>query len=373
MKFYLIAGEPSGDLQGAALVQALRQQDITATIRCWGGDLMRQAGATVVKHYQDLAFMGFVEVARNLPTILENFKFAKKDIIEFAPDCLILIDYPGFNLRMAKWAKKQGIKVFYYISPQLWAWHTSRVEIVKECVERMFVIFPFEVEFYRKHGVEVSHIGHPLVSTISTYLPAPDFWSKHKLDPARPIVALLPGSRKQEVSRILGEMLKIVPHYPNHQFVLAGAPSLPVDLYEPFLKEAPTVKFLPNQTYDLLSKATAALVTSGTATLETALFKVPQVVCYKAGGLSYSLAKRLVNKDLRFISIVNLIAGEEIVTELIQEDLNPENLRSSLDQLLDVSNRASRLEAYSTMRAKLLTEVPGAAQAATEIIQALAK
>jgi lipid-A-disaccharide synthase len=370
MKYYLIAGEASGDLQGAALVKALGRTDSSTELRCWGGELMAEAGATVVKHYRTLAFMGFVEVVKNLPAILRNFKLAKADILSFQPDCLILIDYPGFNLRMATWAKQQGIRVFYYISPQLWAWHTSRVKTIKDCVERMFVIFPFEVDFYKKFGVEVTYIGHPLATVVAQHKTNHVFFSKNGLDPNRPIIALLPGSRRQEVERMLATMLKVVPQFADYQFVVAGAPSLEPGFYEPFMPEGQVVKLVNAQTYDLLAHAHAALVTSGTATLETALFMVPQVVCYSAGSISYRLAKLLVNKDLKFISIVNLIAGKEVVKELIQHDFNPENAAKAIAEILVGPKRNAMLADYQAI-ALQLGELDGAELAAKEIFERL--
>lgn len=372
MKYYLLAGEPSGDLHGAALVAALRQADPQADLRCWGGELMADAGAEVVKHYRELAFMGFVEVVKNLPAILRNFRFAKSDIAAYAPDCLILIDYPGFNLRMAKWAKQQGIRVLYYISPQLWAWHTSRVNIVKATVERMFVIFPFEVEFYKKHGVEVSYIGHPLVQVVEGHVPDPDFFQKNHIPQDKPIIALLPGSRRQEVARMLDVMLEVSIHFPDYQFVVAGANALEASFFEAFLTGFPSVKLCYGQTYDLLSHAHAALVTSGTATFETALLGVPQVVCYRAGSVSYRLAKWLVNKDLKFISIVNLIAGKQVVKELIQADFNLENTVKHLSLLLGGPLRQQTKADYKTLRG-MLDKKGGAALAAAEMVAILRK
>ncbi|MCF8247747.1 MAG: lipid-A-disaccharide synthase [Saprospiraceae bacterium] len=370
MKYYVIAGELSGDLQGAALVRALKDADNNAVIRCWGGELMAAEGAEVAMHYRELAFMGFLEVVKNLPAILRNFRFAKTDIKQFAPDCLILIDYPGFNLRMATWAKKQGLRVFYYISPQLWAWHTSRVKIVRDCVERMFVIFPFEADFYKKHGVEVSFIGHPLAAVVERHEAAKDFHSKNKLTEGKPIVALLPGSRRQEVARMLATMLEVSTFFPDYQFVVAKAPSLELAFYETYLADFPSVKLVEHQTYDLLENAHAALVTSGTATLETALFKVPQVVCYKAGGVSYHLARWLVNKDLKFISIVNLIAGNSVVEELIQNEFTVEKTAISLRKILEEKGRFEVLEGYQAMR-KLLGPSDCAERAAYYMVAAL--
>lgn len=362
MKFYIIAGEASGDLHGSNLVKALRAGAAGVEVRAWGGDLMAEAGAEVVKHYRELAFMGFVEVVKNLPAILRNFRQCKSDILQFQPDALVLIDYPGFNLRMARWAREQGIRVFYYISPQLWAWHSSRVKIIRDCVERMIVILPFEQEFYEKHGVEVDYAGHPLLDVMDQQPPDAGFFEKNGLDSGRPVVALLPGSRRQEIARMLEVMAGVAPHFPEHQFVVAGAPSIEREFYEQILPHSNGIKIIENQTYALLRHAAAALVTSGTATLETALFGVPQVVCYRGGAVSYWLAKRLVNKDLQFIALVNLIAGRPLVRELIQEDFTLKNLRTELEKLLDGQRRREMLEGYATLRKQL--GGPGASERA---------
>lgn len=366
MKYYLIAGEASGDLHGSNLIRGLQAEDPSAEVRCWGGDLMAKAGANVVKHYRDLAFMGFLEVVKNLPTILRNFRFAKADILQFEPDVLILIDYPGFNLRMVKWAKTKGIRVFYYISPQLWAWHTSRVKIIQKNVERLYVILPFEVAFYKKFGVEVGFPGHPLLDVVEGHETSPDFFGKNNLEAGKPIIALLPGSRRQEIKRMLDVMLTVVDFFPGHQFAIAGAPSIERSFYLPFLQKSPSVKLVENQTYDLLKNATSALVTSGTATLETALFKVPQVVCYRGSQLSYELAKRLVNKDLRFIAIVNLIADEKVVVELIQKNLTTENLQRQLELTMQHDHRNNILKGYAKVRSKL--GQPGASERAGKMM-----
>ncbi|HYH16154.1 MAG TPA: lipid-A-disaccharide synthase, partial [Flavisolibacter sp.] len=298
-------------------------------IRAWGGDLMQLAGAAVVKHYRDLAFMGFLEVARNLPTILRNLKFCKEDILAFKPDVLILVDYPGFNLRIAKWAKEQGIKVIYYISPTVWAWKESRVKLIRNVVDRMMVILPFESEFYAtRWDYKVEYVGHPLVQAVN------DFQEQNKkvLSYTKPVIALLPGSRKQEIAAKLPIMLEATKAFPQYQFVVAKASSLDDNYYQPFLTNYPSVESVRNETYALLSISTAALVTSGTATLETALFGVPEVVCYKTSTISYEIAKRLVN--IRYISLVNLIMNKPVVTELIQNDLNEKNLTRELDSIL---------------------------------------
>ncbi len=360
MKYYVIAGEASGDLHGSNLLRQLKAEDPGAVFRAWGGDLMEKAGAKLVKHYRDLAFMGFWEVAMNLRTILDNIAFCKKDILDFDPDVLILIDYPGFNLRIARWASKQGIRVFYYISPQLWAWHSSRVHSIKAHVERMFVILPFETDFYAGYGMEVDFVGHPLLDVVEGFAPDPDFRQKNDLD-ERPIVALLPGSRRQEISRMLEVMLAIVSRFPDHQFVIAEAPSIPSEVYGDIIREAKdkirspvppvSVGRVQGQTYALLAHAGAALVTSGTATLETALFQVPEVVCYKGGKLSYLIARQLVNVE--YISLVNLIVERELVPELIQDDLTPSNLEESLRRILRPENQENILKGYAELRERL--------------------
>lgn len=353
MKYYIIAGEASGDLHGSNLIKALKRKDKEANIRCWGGDLMQQAGGTLVKHYKEMAFMGFLEVVGNLNTIFQNIKFCKEDITAFNPDVLIFIDYSGFNLRIAQWAKENGIRTNYYISPQIWASREGRIEKIKRDIDAMYVILPFEKEFYeKKHGFPVQFVGHPLIDAIANRQQVDDksFRDGNQLDPNKPIVALLPGSRKQEVQKMLSIMLSVAPTFPEYQFVIAGAPSLDQDFYAPFLTN-PQVGFVANRTYDLLSLSYAALVTSGTATLETALFKVPQVVCYKANWVSYQIAKRIIT--LKFISLVNLIMNKEVVKELIQDELNKKNLTSELNKILEGSKRMEQFEAYYALEKKL--------------------
>jgi lipid-A-disaccharide synthase len=343
MKYYIIAGEASGDLHGSNLMKGLKAEDEQADFRIWGGDLMEAQGGQLVKHYRDLAFMGFWEVLKNIRTILGNIRMCKRDILVYQPDVLILIDYPGFNLRIAKWAKAQGIRVFYYISPQIWAWHSSRVHSIKASVDRMFVILPFERDFYAKYDYEVDFVGHPLMDVVEAFEAPVDFTTVHQLNDA-PIIALLPGSRKQEIERLLNVMLSIVPAFPDYQFVIAGAPSQERAFYERVIQQSPLSKeatgrvhFTDNQTYALLQHAEAALVTSGTATLETALFEVPQVVCYKGSPLSYYIARQVVNVD--YISLVNLIADREVVKELIQGDCNPERIQEELSAILTGGHR----------------------------------
>ena len=339
MKYYLIAGEASGDLHGANLMSALQAQDPHADFRYWGGDLMQAQGGVLAKHYRDLAFMGFVEVLFNLRTILRNIAFCKKDIEAFQPDVIIFIDYPGFNLRIAKWAKQKGIPTHYYISPQIWAWKEGRIKEIKRDVDAMYVILPFEKDFYeKKHNFPVHFVGHPLIDAIAKreQVNPEEFRKENNLDD-RPIVALLPGSRKQEVSKMLEIMLSITEDFKDHLFVIAGAPSLEASFYAPFIKKN-NVQLLLNKTYDLLSLSSAALVTSGTATLETALYKVPQVVCYKGNRISYEIAKRVIK--LKYISLVNLILDKPVVTELIQTDLTTKRLKEELTHILDDYHRA---------------------------------
>jgi lipid-A-disaccharide synthase len=352
MKYYLIAGEASGDLHGANLMKALKQQDAEADFRYWGGDLMSDVGGELVKHFRDLAFMGFIEVIANLRTIFKNITFCKKDIEKYNPDVIIFIDYPGFNLRIAKWARQKGYRTHYYISPQIWAWKEGRIREIKRDIDAMYVILPFEKDFYQdKHNFPVHFVGHPLIDSISNRVQVvPDeFKQENGLD-ERPIVALLPGSRKQEISKMLEVMLSVVENFKEYQFVIAGAPSQDESFYTPFIQKQ-NVHLLLNKTYDLLSISNAALVTSGTATLETALFKVPQVVCYKGGRASYEIAKRIIN--LKYISLVNLILDKEVVTELIQTDFNSDRLKKELKTILDPYQRAKLFLDYYDLEKKL--------------------
>nr|WP_315145331.1 lipid-A-disaccharide synthase [uncultured Flavobacterium sp.] len=352
MKYYIIAGEASGDLHGANLMKALYKEDPTADIRFWGGDLMQNVGGTLVKHYKELAFMGFVEVLFHLKTILNNIKICKNDISDFQPDVLVFIDYPGFNLRIAKWAKKEGFKTHYYISPQIWAWKENRITEIKRDVDKMYVILPFEKDFYEtKHHYPVAFVGHPLIDAIHNH-PAKDrdiFKKENQLN-NKPIIAILPGSRKQEITKMLSVMLSVVKEFPEYQFVIAGAPSQEFSFYEGFITSE-NIKFVSNKTYDLLSNAKAALVTSGTATLETALFKVPEVVCYKGSSISYQIAKRIIT--LKYISLVNLIMDKEVVTELIQNDCNTKRIGEELKMILDPNYRQDLLEKYDILEQKL--------------------
>ena len=362
MKYYIIAGEASGDLHGSNLIKELKKLDSTADMRCWGGDLMKAEGAAIVKHYKELAFMGFAEVIKNLPTILNNLKFCKQDIESFNPDVLVLIDYPGFNLRIAKWAKEKGFKVIYYISPQVWAWKESRVKLIRQVVDKMLVILPFEKEYFEnKWNYKVEFVGHPLVQVIHDFLV-----SHPELEKTQPVIALLPGSRKQEIAKKLPVMLEASTSFPEYQFVVAKAASLDDEFYQGFLNNYPTVKSVINKTYHLLAQSTAALVTSGTATLETALFGVPQVVCYKGSSVSYQIAKRLVK--IKYISLVNLIMDKEVVKELIQDDLTVANVTRELENILHNEQRIAQIKDDYTSLKNLLHEQCNASEKAAAII-----
>ncbi len=355
MKYYIIAGEASGDLHASNLMKALLQQDKHSEFRFWGGDLMSHIGGNnnLVKHYRDLAFMGFAEVIMNLPTILGNIKFCKKDILDFKPDVLILVDYPGFNMRIAEFAKKNNIQVHYYISPQIWAWKENRIKKIKRDVDQMYVILPFEKDFYEKHhDFPVHFVGHPLLDAIADrkQVNPEQFRKENKLN-EKPIIALLPGSRKQEIKKMLSVMLQMEDKFNDHQFVIAGAPSQDLAFYKQFIKSE-NISIVENKTYDLLSLANAALVTSGTATLEAALFKVPEVVCYKGNAISYQIGKRLV-KNIKYISLVNLILDRESVTELIQDDFNTKNLENELFKILDHKYRKKIFVDYYELEQKL--------------------
>jgi lipid-A-disaccharide synthase len=350
MKYYIIAGERSGDLHGSNLIKGIRKHDPEAQIRAWGGEMMQSAGAEIVKHYRDLAFMGFFEVVKNLPTILGFLTFCKKDIKNFQPDVIILIDYAGFNMRVAKFAKLNGFKTFYYISPKVWAWNQSRALNIKKFVDKLFVIFPFEKDFFKQYDYEVEYVGNPLFDAIADFTPAENFKKEARLG-QKPIIALLPGSRKQEVEMMLSLMMSQVYEFPDYQFVIGAVSNLPKELYARWQSIFP-VKIVIDDAYNLLSVADAALVTSGTATLETALFNVPQVVCYKGGWAAYQVYKRVIR--VPFVSLVNLIAGREVVKELLQYDLTKENLTAELTKItLNQTTRQEQLNGYAEIKNKL--------------------
>ncbi len=366
MKYYIISGEASGDLHGSNLIKQLHLQDTNAAIRCWGGDMMQAAGARLVKHYRELAFMGFAEVIMNLPTILRNIKFCKEDILGFQPDVLVLIDYPGFNLRIAEWAKAQGFKVVYYISPQVWAWKANRVKKMKLCIDKMLVILPFEKNYFKDvWNWDVEYVGHPLVEVIDGVESQRSTVDGQRSTETK-TVALLPGSRMQEITKKLPVMLEVSKSFPNYQFVVAMAPGQEDSFYKPFLALYNNVSTVRNDTYNLLLKSSAALVTSGTATLETALFKVPEVVCYKGSNVSYQIAKRVVK--IKYISLVNLIMDKLVVKELIQDEMNTKNLVAELTELLTNKQRQLQLEKdYSDLKALLSQDGNASAKAAQSI------
>ena len=368
MKYYIIAGERSGDLHGSNLIKAILQKDANAQIRAWGGNMMQDAGATLVKHYKDIAFMGFAEVIKNLPTILGLLSFCKKDIQAYQPDVVILIDYAGFNMRVAKFVKSIGIKTFYYISPKVWAWNQSRALNIKKFVDRMFVIFPFEKDFFKKYDYEVDYVGNPLFDAIADFQPKPNFRKEARVG-QKPIIALLPGSRHQEVAKILPMMVAQAYNFPDYQFVIAGVSNLPKELYARWQSIFP-IKVVYDDAYNLLSVADAALVTSGTATLETALLNIPQVVCYKTSGISFAIAKMVIK--VPYISLVNLVAQKKIVPELIQEDLNNTSVQEELNKILTPEGRQAQLEGYAEVKA-LLGDKGASAKAGSLMVDYLLK
>ncbi len=367
MKYYIIAGEASGDLHGSNLIREIWKADPAASIRCWGGDKMQEQGGELVKHYRELAFMGFSEVLMNLRTIFRNLAFCRNDIQSWQPDVLILIDYPGFNLRIAKWAKKNGFRVIYYIAPQVWAWKENRVKSMKQSIDLMLVILPFEKDYFKnKWNWEVEYVGHPLVEETESVLartPGPSLASK-------PIVALLPGSRKQEISKKLPVMLELSRSFPDYQFIVAKAPGADETFYKTLLGEYPDVFYVQGQTYELLLQSKAALVTSGTATLETALLSVPEVVCYKGSPVSYQIAKRVIK--VKYISLVNLIMDKPVVKELIQDEFTVSNLKTELKELLENGKRILQIrEDYKQLKNLLKKGGDASATAAASIIRFL--
>jgi len=362
MKYYLVAGEASGDLHGANLMKALKAEDGDAVFRFFGGNKMQAEGGQLVKHYADMAFMGFTEVLLNLKTIYKNLNACKKDLVDWQPDVLILIDFPGFNLKIADFAKANGIKVCYYISPKVWAWNQKRVLKIKKVVDHMFCILPFEVGFYKEWGMKVDYVGNPLLDEKARFEPDVNFRLNHHIG-NRKIIAFLPGSRKQEIERLLPVMLSITDNYPEYEFAIAAAPTFSENYYKSFIGNK-KIHLLFDATYNLLHYAHAAVVASGTATLETALFKVPQVVVYKGGTVSIAIARMLVK--IRFISLVNLIVDRKIVTELIQEDCNTKEIDEELRLIVDGAGRDSMLSNYDELIALMGT--PGASEKTAGLI-----
>ena len=358
MKYYIIAGEASGDLHGSNLIKALKKNNPDASFRCWGGDLMKSQCNDLVMHYQDFSYMGFLEVILNINKILSYISFCKNDIEKFKPDLIIYIDYPGFNMRIAKWAKSKNYINHFYISPKVWVWKEKRVEQIKKVIDKMYVILPFEEDFYKKkHNYKVDFVGHPLLDAIESEntFNKNDFLLVNNLS-EKPIIALLPGSRNQEINKLLPVMLEAVSNLTGYQLVIAGAPSKNVEYYEEIIQSSDSntnnIKVISNQTYNILRVSTAAIVTSGTATLETALFNVPQVVCYKTSWISYMIGRLLI-RNLKYISLVNIIQDKEVVKELIQNDCNKTNLVIELEKILDQKNRSSMLAEYKILHNKL--------------------
>lgn len=368
MKYYIIAGEASGDLHGSNLIRALLEKDENAIVRFWGGDKMAAEGGTLVKHYKELAFMGFWEVFVNLKTILKNIRFCKKDILTFNPDVMIYIDYPGFNMRIAEWAKLKGFKNHYYISPQIWAWKENRIKKIKRDLEALYVILPFEQNYFQeKHQHKVTFVGHPLIPVVKKELASEANELPQVLNTSKKIVALLPGSRKQEIKKMMPLFLSVIKDFPKQQFIIAGAPGISPSWYQQFAIN-PAVSILHNQTHTLLKHAHVAIVTSGTATLETALFKVPQMVCYRSSRLSYAIAKRIIK--LEHISLVNLIMNKTVVKELIQDKCTPETISKELHQLLLSKNRSKIEQEYHQLE-KILGHQNASQQVAHLIYQAI--
>ena len=357
MKYYIVAGEASGDLYGSNLIKEIKKIDSKATFRAWGGDLMNLEDVKLVRHYKDHNYMGFAEVIWNLRTILKNITFCKKDIKKYNPDTLILIDFPGFNMRIAKFFHKSSFPILYYIAPQVWAWKEKRVELIKKYVDSLYVILPFEKDFFMKHGIETTYHGHPLLEHIINFkknksIPKLDFYKQNNLDQKKPVIALIPGSREQEIIKKLPIMLNAISSYTeNYNIVIAGM-NMHKDIYQSISYNY-KVNIVFEDTYNLLNQSSFALVTSGTATLETAFFNVPQVVCYKANWISYSIAKSLVK--IKFISLVNLILDYESVKELIQNDLNNEKLKEELRKIINVSHSNSIKNDYK----KLISQCKG--------------
>ena len=348
MKYYIIAGEASGDLHGSNLIKELKKLDNSSHFRCWGGDLMSRESDDLVKHFKDYSHMGFFEVFINLKKILNNLSFCKKDIKKYNPDVIIYVDFPGFNLRIAKWAKKNKFKNHFYISPQIWAWKQNRIKTIRKVIDQMYVILPFEKKFYSSVNFNVHYVGHPLLDVIKTNKNEDSDRGQEK------IIALLPGSRDQEIKKILPEMINIIKNFKNYSFYICAAPSQKKSTYLKYIKEKniEKVKIVENQTYEILSKSSAALVASGTATLETALFKIPQVVCYKSSWISIMIGRFLL-RNLKYISLVNLILDKEVVKELIQENLNEKNLTSELKNILEGDHRINMLKSYNELIDKL--------------------
>tara|TARA_B100001175_G_scaffold317888_1_gene337261 strand:- start:5457 stop:6563 length:1107 start_codon:yes stop_codon:yes gene_type:complete len=361
VKYYIIAGEASGDLHGSNLIKEIKKLDRNYEFRCWGGDLIKEQCGDLVKHYKDYSYMGFFEVFKNIIKIVNNISLCKNDILSYKPDAIIYVDFPGFNLRIAKWAKSKNFTNHFYISPQIWAWKESRIKIIRKVIDQMFVILPFEKKYYNNLNFEVNYVGHPLLDELK---------NKGKLNEKREkIIALLPGSRDQEISKILPLMLSITQEFKDYKFVICGAPSKTKLFYEEYIKkiDSDNIEIVQNQTYKVLKKSCAALVTSGTATLEAALFKTPQVVCYKSSWISFQIGKILL-KDLKFISLVNLILNKTVVKELIQGELNKKNIIKELKYIISEDGKKGVLNFYDELE-KLLSKDGASKETASKIVK----
>jgi lipid-A-disaccharide synthase len=354
MRYFIIAGEQSGDLHGSNLVRGLKENDNDAVVFCWGGDLMASAGAKILKHYKELAFMGFVAVVKNLGTISKNISLCKRQITEIKPDVVIFIDYPGFNLAIAAWAKKEGYRTFYYISPKLWAWNEGRVVKIKKYIDRMYIIFPFEVEFYKKHDITVEYLGNPLVDETErrvALFPSKEVIRRELGIDNKPVIALLAGSRRHEIEQVLPQMKKVISYFPDYQFIIAGVKNISDELYKKLIGDFPA-KIIKDKTYEILHVADAALVTSGTATLEAAIMGTPQVVCYRGDFFSMVIAWMVIK--VKYISLVNLIMGSEVIKELVQYDLTERNLLEELKSILPGEKRRNQILAdYQLLKEKI--------------------
>lgn len=368
MKYYIIAGEASGDLHGANLMRALLRQDAKAQFRFWGGDAMQDVAGNPVRHIRDLAIMGFIEVLTHLRSVLGNIHFCKQDLLQYHPDAVITIDYPGFNLKIAKFAHQHGIKTIHYISPQLWAWKKGRINGMRRHLDKLCYILPFEQKFFANNNFpQAVYVGHPLLDAVAQYRQKPS----DSIYYDKPIIALLPGSRRQEIERVLPTMLTIADHHPEYHFVIAGMTLIDDSLYQQLIGRRANLSIVKDRTYPLLSKAFAAIVCSGTATLETALFNVPQVVCYRANALSIAIARRLIGTKIKYISLVNLIADQPIVTELIQSDMSIQQLEKEFTHITsDTTSRQLMLEHYTHLRT-LLGNAGASDRVAKEIIEVI--
>ena len=376
MRYFIIAGEASGDLHGSNLIKGIREMDKEAQIRCWGGDLMKEAGAELIRHYKEGAIMGFVEVVANLGKLAKNLQDCKNDIVKYNPDAVILIDYPGFNFRIARFAKERGTRVFYYIAPKVWAWKEKRVHKLKKYVDRLFIIFPFEIEYFKKWGIDAIYRGNPLLDSVDNHSSSEEskeaFEQRCGIGSAEKTVALLAGSRRSEIKYLLPRMMQVAGRYPEYRFLMACAPSMEREFYEGIIgNKCSNIKLLFGETYSILRHSDAAIISSGTASLEAALIGVPQVVCYGGNEISYQIARSVVK--LKYISLANLIMDKGLFKELIQHDCTPQKISAELDNLLGNSAyREKMLADYRDVR-NILGGKGASAKVASAMIEELEK